>query len=134
MPLRTVFGWQKPCYLLGEGYVDSYAELMEGTEWQNYGVGNYEKCADCMVHCGFEGSAVKETLSNPLKMMKVAFGGIKTDGAFAPEIDLSRQRPAQNVFSMHVEEKLEEIRSGKLQTIDITKKKRDRAAAAVAAE
>jgi hopanoid biosynthesis associated radical SAM protein HpnH len=126
MPLRTVFGWQKPCYLLGEGYVDTYKELMDGTEWETYGVGNYEKCADCMVHCGFEGSAVKETLKNPLKMMKVAFGGIKTDGDFAPEIDLSRQRPAQNVFSAHVEEKLEEIRSGKLKTIDITKKKRNR--------
>ena len=134
MPLRTVFGWQKPCYLLGEGYVDSYKELMEDTEWDKYGVGNYEKCADCMVHCGFEGSAVKETLKNPLKMMQVAFGGIKTQGDFAPEIDLSRQRPAQDVFSKHVEEKLEEIRSGKLQTIDITKKKRDRAAAVVAAE
>ncbi len=126
MPLRTVFGWQKPCYLLGEGYVDTYAELMEGTEWEKYGVGNYEKCADCMVHCGFEGSAVKETLKNPLKMMKVAFGGIKTTGDFAPEIDLSRQRPAQDVYSTHVEQKLEEIRSGKLQTIDITKKKRNR--------
>ena len=57
-------------------------------------------------------------------MFKVAFGGIKTEGDFAPEIDLSRQRPAQNVYSKHVEEKLEEIRSGKLQTIDITKKKR----------
>ena len=126
MPLRTVFGWQKPCYLLGEGYVSTYKELMEGTEWESYGVGNYEKCADCMVHCGFEGSAVKETLKNPLKMMKVALSGIKTDGAFAPEIDLSRQRPAVNNYSAHVEEKLEEIRSGKLNTIDITKKKRVR--------
>ena len=60
-------------------------------------------------------------------MMKVALGGIKTSGEFAPEIDLSRQRPAQNVFSTHVEQKLEEIRSGKLNTIDITKKKRARA-------
>ena len=127
MPLRTVFGWQKPCYLLGEGYVSTYKELMDGTEWENYGVGNYEKCADCMVHCGFEGSAVKETLRNPLKMIKVALGGIRTEGEFAPEIDLSRQRPAQNVFSKHVEQKLEEIRSGKLKTLDITKKKRVRA-------
>ncbi len=127
MPLRSVFGWQKPCYLLGEGYVKTFKELMEDTEWDKYGVGNYEKCADCMVHCGFEGSAVKETLKNPLKMIKVALGGIRTEGEFAPEIDLSRQRPADFNYSAHVEEKLEEIRSGKLNTIDITKKKRARA-------
>ena len=53
MPLLTVFGWQKPCYLLGEGYAKTFKELMEGTEWEKYGVGKYEKCANCMVHCGF---------------------------------------------------------------------------------
>ena len=58
MPARTVFGWQKPCYLLGEGYAATFKELMEDTKWDDYGVGNYEKCADCMVHCGFEGTAV----------------------------------------------------------------------------
>jgi hopanoid biosynthesis associated radical SAM protein HpnH len=42
MPLRTVFGWQKPCYLVGEGYVETFAELMEGTDWDQYGVGKYE--------------------------------------------------------------------------------------------
>ena len=57
-PTRTVFGWQKPCYLLGEGYAKTFKELMEDTNWDNYGVGNYEKCADCMVHSGFEASAV----------------------------------------------------------------------------
>ena len=60
MPLRTVFGWQKPCYLLGEGYAKTFKELMEDTEWDKYGVGNYEKCANCMVHCGFEGTAVAD--------------------------------------------------------------------------
>ena len=49
MPLRTVFGWQKPCYLLGEGYAKTFKELMEGTDWEKYGVGKYEKCANCMV-------------------------------------------------------------------------------------
>ena len=53
-----MFGWQKPCYLLGEGYAKTFTELMEGTEWEKYGVGKYEKCANCMVHCGFEGTAV----------------------------------------------------------------------------
>jgi hopanoid biosynthesis associated radical SAM protein HpnH len=111
MPARTVFGWQKPCYLLGEGYVKTFKELMDDTEWDNYGVGNYEKCANCMVHCGFEGTAVRESVTNPLKLMKVAIGGIKTEGKMAPEIPLDKQRPADYVFSAHVERKLNEIRA-----------------------
>jgi hopanoid biosynthesis associated radical SAM protein HpnH len=110
MPARTVFGWQKPCYLLGEGYVKSFKELMEDTEWDKYGVGNYEKCADCMVHCGFEGTAVKDSIKNPLKLVKVALQGVKTDGPMAPDIPLDKQRPADFVFSSHVERKLAEIR------------------------
>ena len=84
MPLLTVFGWQKPCYLLGEGYAKTFAELMEGTEWQKYGVGNYEKCANCMVHCGFEGSAVKDSTRNPLQILPILMRGVKTDGPMAP--------------------------------------------------
>ena len=61
-PTRTVFGWQRPCYLLGEGYTKTFKELMEDTEWEKYGTGNYEKCADCMVHCGYEASAVTDTV------------------------------------------------------------------------
>ena len=49
-PTRTYFGWQRPCYLLGEGYAKTFKELMEETDWDAYGTGNYEKCADCMVH------------------------------------------------------------------------------------
>jgi len=64
-PTRTVFGWQKPCYLLGEGYAKTFRELMDDTEWDKYGVGNYEKCADCMVHSGFEASAVKDMMQHP---------------------------------------------------------------------
>jgi hopanoid biosynthesis associated radical SAM protein HpnH len=110
MPARTVFGWQKPCYLLGEGYVKTFAELMEGTQWEKYGVGNYEKCADCMVHCGFEGTAVADSVSNPLKILGIMAKGIKTKGSFAKDISLENQRPADNVFSAHVEKKLAEIR------------------------
>jgi hopanoid biosynthesis associated radical SAM protein HpnH len=110
MPARTVFGWQRPCYLLGEGYVKTFKELMEDTEWDKYGVGNYEKCADCMVHCGFEGTAVQETVKNPLKSFAVSLFGVKTTGPFAPEIPLDKQRPADYVFSTHVEKKLAEIR------------------------
>ncbi len=110
MPACTVFGWQKPCYLLGEGYVKTFKELIDGTEWEKYGVGNYEKCANCMVHCGFEGTAVSQSVTNPLKLMKVAIGGIRTEGKMAPEIPLDKQRSADFVFSAHVERKLHEIR------------------------
>jgi hopanoid biosynthesis associated radical SAM protein HpnH len=110
MPLLTVFGWQKPCYLLGEGYVATFKELMEGTDWDQYGVGKYEKCADCMVHCGFEGTATKDSIRHPLKLMKLGRTGIRTEGPMAPDIDLSNQRRAKDVFSGHVERALNEIR------------------------
>lgn len=110
MPARTVFGWQRPCYLLGEGYVKTFKELMDGTDWDRYGVGNYEKCANCMVHCGFEGTAVTDSVRKPWKLLKLAVQGIRTEGPMAPEIPLDRQRPADYVFSSHVERKLEEIR------------------------
>jgi hypothetical protein len=98
-----VFGWQRPCYLLGEGYASSFKELMETTDWDSYGTGNYEKCADCMVHSGYEASAVLDAVKNPLKVARVALRGPKTEGEMAPEIDMSRQRPAEYVFSRHVE-------------------------------
>ncbi len=111
MPARTVFGWQRPCYLLGEGYTKTFAELMNDTAWEKYGVGNYEKCADCMVHCGFEGTAVADSVKNPLKLLTVAVRGIKTEGAMAKDIPLDNQRKADFVFSSHVERKLAEIRA-----------------------
>ena len=87
---------------------------METTDWDNYGVGNYEKCADCMVHCGFEATAVMDTIAHPLKALRVSMNGIRTEGAFAPDIPIDNQRPAEFVFSRHVEIKLEEIqRAGK---------------------
>jgi hypothetical protein len=111
MPLRCVFGWQKPCYLLGEGYVKTFKELMEGTEWEKYGVGNYEKCANCMVHCGFEGTALADSIKHPWKIVPIVARGVKTVGPMAPDIPLDRQRPAEFVFSTHVERKLGEIRA-----------------------
>jgi hopanoid biosynthesis associated radical SAM protein HpnH len=112
-PTRTIFGWQKPCYLVGEGYVDTFKELMEDTNWDAYGTGNYEKCADCMVHCGYEASAVKDAISNPLKALVVSLRGVRTEGEMVPEINLENQRPAEYVFSQHVENKLEDIRVNK---------------------
>jgi hypothetical protein len=104
-----VFGWQRPCYLLGEGYVSSFRELMEETDWDAYGTGNYEKCANCMVHSGYEASAVTDTIAHPLKALGVTLRGIRTEGPMAPDIALDKQRPADFVFSKHVSIKLEEI-------------------------
>ena len=86
-PTRNVFGWQKPCYLLvGEGYASSFKELMEETPWDQYGTGINPKCSDCMVHSGYEATAVNETMSKPLKALKVFLNGPKTDGEMAPEV------------------------------------------------
>jgi hypothetical protein len=63
-----------------------------------------------MTHCGFEGTAVVDAFKNPLKLAKVSAAGVKTEGAMAPDIPLDKQRPADYVFSAHVEKKLEEIR------------------------
>jgi hopanoid biosynthesis associated radical SAM protein HpnH len=65
MPTYNVFGWQKPCYLLQDGYADTFQELLQATEWQNYGTesGN-PKCANCMVHSGYEASAVDHTFGS----------------------------------------------------------------------
>jgi hypothetical protein len=82
---------------------------MEETDWDAYGTGNYEKCADCMVHSGYEATAVADTVKHPLKALGVALRGVRTDGPMAPDIALDRQRPAQDVFSQHVAIKLTEI-------------------------
>ncbi|WP_347265425.1 adenosyl-hopene transferase HpnH, partial [Nitrobacter sp.] len=110
MPARNIFGWQKPCYLLGEGYTKTFKELMETTDWDSYGTGKYEKCANCMAHCGYEPTAATAALNNPLKTMWVALRGVRTTGPMAPEIDLSKQRPAQYIFAEQVQKKLSEIR------------------------
>ena len=106
-PTRNIFGWQRPCYLLGEGYASSFKELMETTEWDNYGTGRYEKCADCMVHCGYEPTAVNDTVSNPLKALMVWARGPKVDGEMAPEISLDNQRSAEYVFEKQVQTYME---------------------------
>ncbi len=101
MPTRNVFGWQKPCYLLGEGYAKSYAELMQTTDWDAYGTGRYEKCANCMAHCGYEPTAATDALAHPIKAMLVGLRGPRTEGDFAPAIDMSKQRKAD--YGLHEE-------------------------------
>jgi len=112
-PTRNVFGWQRPCYLLGEGYTKTYQELMDSTDWDKYGTGNYEKCADCMVHSGYESTAVMDAVKSPVKTMMTALRGPKLTGPMAPEIDLTHQRPADYVFSRHVQDKMAELKHAK---------------------
>jgi hopanoid biosynthesis associated radical SAM protein HpnH len=109
MPTRNIFGWQKPCYLLGEGYVKTFRELMETTDWDAYGTGRYEKCANCMAHCGYEPTAAEASFANPIKSLWIALKGVRTEGPMAPEISLANQRPAQYVFTRHVEQALAKL-------------------------
>ena len=111
MPTRNVFGWQKPCYLLGEGYAKTFKELMETTDWDSYGTSRYEKCANCMAHCGYEPTAADASLKHPLKALALALGGVRTEGPMAPEISLANQRPAKYVFDSQVQLRLSEIRA-----------------------
>ena len=88
-PTYNIFGWQKPCYLLvDEGYVPSFKTLIEDTKWDQYGTGNNPKCSNCMAHCGYEGTAVNDTLAHPLKALAVSIKGPNTTGPMAPELPI----------------------------------------------
>jgi hopanoid biosynthesis associated radical SAM protein HpnH len=70
IPSFSVMGWQKPCYLMADGYVSSYRELLETTEWEKYGRGRDPRCANCMAHCGYEPTAVTATMASPLQSVR----------------------------------------------------------------
>ena len=74
-PTRNLFGWQRPCYLLNDGYAATYRELIDNTDWNRYGVGRDPRCADCMLHCGFEASAVLDTVKYPWRAFTVCLCG-----------------------------------------------------------
>jgi len=93
MPTRNVFGWQKPCYLLGEGHAASFRELMETTEWARYGAGKHAKCANCMAHCGYEPTAAEAAIRHPLANLWRTWRGPRTDGPMAPEPVAPRDAP-----------------------------------------
>lgn len=112
-PTRNVFGWQKPCYLLGEGYVKTFKDLMESTDWDSYGTGRYEKCSNCMVHCGYEPTAVDKTIANPLKALWVSMRGVRTEGPMVEDLDLSNARPAEYLFEKQVSGFMDEIGDAK---------------------
>jgi hopanoid biosynthesis associated radical SAM protein HpnH len=64
IPSYSIFGWQRPCYLMGDGHVETYRELVETTDWDKYGRGRDPRCANCMAHCGYEPSAVLATVGS----------------------------------------------------------------------
>lgn len=80
-PTRGVLGWQRPCYLMNEGYVSSFRELIEETEWDRYGYGRDNRCTNCMAHCGYEATAVTATMASPLEGARAAFGTLVGGGA-----------------------------------------------------
>ena len=64
IPSYSIFGWQRPCYLMGDGYTKTYRELLDTTDWSAYGRGHDERCANCMAHCGYEPTAVLASTSS----------------------------------------------------------------------
>jgi len=104
-PTYNVFGWQKPCYLIDDGYVNSFRELMETTDWDQYGhkSGN-PSCRDCMVHCGYEPSAVAATFSSWrgfLRTVRWTVFGMPRRPALTP---LPEPRPLPQLTIVHSEE------------------------------
>jgi hopanoid biosynthesis associated radical SAM protein HpnH len=72
IPSYSLFGWQRPCYLMNDGYAKSYKELLEETNWDAYGRGKDPRCANCMAHCGYEPSAVIATTSSLKQSIRAA--------------------------------------------------------------
>jgi hopanoid biosynthesis associated radical SAM protein HpnH len=72
IPSYSLLGWQKPCYLLDDGHVKTYRELVEGTDWESFGRGKDERCANCMAHCGYEPSAVMATMGSLKETIRAA--------------------------------------------------------------
>ncbi|MDQ6782186.1 MAG: adenosyl-hopene transferase HpnH [Actinomycetota bacterium] len=74
IPSYSVFGWQRPCYLMADGYAETYQELLETTDWDRYGRGKDPRCANCMAHCGYEPSAVMATTRSLRQSIRAAVG------------------------------------------------------------
>jgi hopanoid biosynthesis associated radical SAM protein HpnH len=74
IPSYSVFGWQRPCYLMADGYTETYQELIETTDWDKYGRGRDPRCANCMAHCGYEPTAVLATTKSLRQSLRAALG------------------------------------------------------------
>jgi hopanoid biosynthesis associated radical SAM protein HpnH len=75
IPSYSLLGWQKPCYLLDDGYAKTYKELIETTDWDAFGRGKDPRCANCMAHCGYEPTAVIATMGSLKESLRAAIGG-----------------------------------------------------------
>ncbi|HEY9476109.1 MAG TPA: adenosyl-hopene transferase HpnH [Mycobacteriales bacterium] len=75
IPSYSLFGWQRPCYLMADGYAKTYQELVETTEWERYGRGRDPRCNNCMAHCGYEPTAVVATLGSLGQSLRALRGG-----------------------------------------------------------
>lgn len=87
---RNIFGWQRPCYLFADGYVESIRSLLEETDWKRYGPGRNPRCECCMMHSGFEFSAISDMIAHPLRAFSVYLRGPATDGPLAGDPAESR--------------------------------------------
>ena len=74
IPSYSVFGWQRPCYLMSDGYTETYQELIETTDWDSYGRGKDPRCDNCMAHCGYEPTAVFATMKSLRESIRAAVG------------------------------------------------------------
>jgi hopanoid biosynthesis associated radical SAM protein HpnH len=70
IPSYSLFGWQRPCYLMADGYATTYKELLETTDWSKYGRGRDPRCDNCMAHCGYEPTAVLDTMRSPRQYLR----------------------------------------------------------------
>ena len=75
IPSYSLLGWQRPCYLLADGYASSWQDLLESTNWDDFGRGKDPRCANCMAHCGYEPSAVLATMGSLRESLRAAVGG-----------------------------------------------------------
>jgi hopanoid biosynthesis associated radical SAM protein HpnH len=112
MPTYNIFGWQKPCYLLQDGYADTFQELLDSTEWKNYGTesGN-PKCANCMVHSGYEASAMNHTFSGLSGLWAAMKATFKTEYADPDAMEMLKEP----VKPVHAFNPLVQIHSSKSQ-------------------
>lgn len=75
IPSYSLFGWQRPCYLLDDGYAATFRELIESTDWSAFGRGKDPRCANCMAHCGYEPTAVIATMGSLRESLRAVTGG-----------------------------------------------------------
>ena len=93
-PTRNIFGWQRPCYLWADGaHASSFKALVEDTDWDSYGPGRHPRCGNCMLHSGFEATAVNDMAAHPLKALYVRLRGPMTEGPMATEFPITTLDP-----------------------------------------